>query len=34
MTYREPDEPIFFAEEPAIEPYVCRNRIARFDYED
>jgi hypothetical protein len=34
MTYRERGEPIVFAEEPAIEPYTCRNHIARFDYED
>ena len=34
MTYRAQGESIVFAEEPAIEPYVCRNRIARFDYED
>lgn len=34
MTYRAPGEPIVFAEEPAIEPYTCRNHIARFDYED
>lgn len=34
MTYRAAGEPIVFAEEPAIAPYVCRNYIARFDYED
>lgn len=34
MTYRSPDEPIVFAEEPPFGPYVCRNHIARFDYED
>jgi hypothetical protein len=34
MTYRAAGEPIAFAEEPPIGPYVCRNHIARFDYDD
>jgi hypothetical protein len=34
MTYRAPDEAIVFAEEQPFGLYVCRNHIARFDYED
>ena len=34
MLYRELGEPIVFAEEPPVTFLACRNRLARFDFDD